>query len=70
MKVTTSAGKSVSYDKVEVAPGEFLLEMAGEYFVLANTANLVVVRTESGFRVARGVNEWEAIRDLAEVTEA
>ena len=67
MTVTTSSGKSVSYAEVLV-DGEWLVEMSGQMFETRTTENLITLYSDSGIRVARGLNKWDAIRDLAEVT--
>lgn len=69
MTVTTTSGKIVSYDEVLV-DGEWLVEMNGEFFVIGSTPNLVTISSDSGIRIARGLNKWDAIRDLADAVAA
>jgi hypothetical protein len=67
MTVTTYSGKSVSYRQVREGDG-WIVEMSGLSFRMIQKAErLFEIFSESGIRAARGVNPWEAIRDLAEV---
>lgn len=67
MTVTTSSGKSVSYRQSREGDS-WIVEMAGSVYLMVQKADrLFELFSETGIRAARGVNPWEAVRDLAEV---